>query len=481
LFVISGHLQIAYSYVSDAWFPVHPELLQLIRAKLTSGEIATPDALLSELKRDFSLYTYCVGKLARLIKDQSGENATSQDPLELLCSAEGPATLNTLLSGATTPPSRHLMAQTNQNQARQMQHAITAASVAESLATSAELDSNLTYTCALMRHLGLTLVMWNYPHVYSRTSGTPNKGQTFEETLTKKLGFSPAMLGIVMARQWGLSPTARLVLGDKNVRFSDEASASKAHTIADGVRKLCEIGELFADLSGETDALKVTADLEKLRAELQQRLGDAGMQLLANKIEERSELYLRALPQMFRPPTPIIKARSDSRLAARYLHNRYVQQCPPEFREQVNGLYALLEDKSSRKKAVDELIKRIIPSAGFGRGCVYLVDPETMLLRPRLAIGKAALAEFLPVPVRGSEKSPATAAYHAMTPILGVLNAGGPAPRPCYIAASLGNHQRMGVLYLEHPEPSGAVSCRTIPLTYFKAIRQAFTDCLNIY
>ena len=100
-----------------------------------------------------------------------------------------------------------------------------------------------------------------------------------------------------------------------------------------------------------------------------------------------------------------------------------------------------------------------------------------LILVPRLAIGSAKLNQFkaLQYNTYSYNADPVVAAFRSSVPMIKESDDG----NPSLIAAALGEHQRAGVLYLELSQEL-ADDAHANPMLYFKAIRQAFNDCLNL-
>ena len=160
--------------------------------------------------------------------------------------------------------------------------------------------------------------------------------------------------------------------------------------------------------------------------------------------------------------------------------NKYISAIPPALLPHMEALYAKLQPGIIKKEAVDMLVKEITVPAGFTRGCVYLVEPDTLTLVPRLFIGAAQAAEYQSVSyaTATSPTSSIVAAFRSSAPVAGERDTGSDT-KPCYIAGCIGDIRKAGVLYLEISDAL-LKDAGSYPIACFKAIRQAFNDCLDL-
>jgi len=66
----------------------------------------------------------------------------------------------------------------------------------------------------------------------------------------------------------------------------------------------------------------------------------------------------------------------------------------PELQEEFKKLYAKITPAKIQKENILILVHQIVPKAGFMRGCVYVFEPDSITLVPRLKIGSAELSDF---------------------------------------------------------------------------------------
>jgi hypothetical protein len=191
---------------------------------------------------------------------------------------------------------------------------------------------------------------------------------------------------------------------------------------------------------------------------------------------------MNALPDVFRdrlelqPERKITIKRDESCIS----RNRHVKDCPHELRLEFQTLYSFLIPGMVSREGIGMLAQQVIPKSGFARGCVYIVDPTNLMLVPRLKTGSASLSSYQAISCGpgASATNPLIAAFRCNTPIV-ENGAFGAEDRPSFIASVIGNNQRAGVLYLEM-DTKLQQDLNSKPLSVFKAILQAFNDCLNL-
>ncbi len=218
---VNKHVALANKYVSDAWFPIDPALLARIQNNLYAGKYDNNrDRLITDLKQDTALYLFCLRRLAELASMDPDASSFARSPQLLFKDAPLPHFRDAL---AVQPHgvSTHHQDETKSEHAKCCEQAVVAATAAEALSKSFELDDADAYSCALLRQLGITLIAWNYPHVYNRVITGILPGQNPDELLGKMLGFSPQLLALTVAREWKLAPEILRGMGDRDSKAAD--------------------------------------------------------------------------------------------------------------------------------------------------------------------------------------------------------------------------------------------------------------------
>jgi len=466
-----GHLELATSYSSEAWFPCCPAVLERVRKGITNGQFeADPEPLLAELKADFSLLFFLLQCIAQRMP---GEN---RSPREMIVGSLQRGILKEIIASPDFRVGRHHLSSMSPSQGSQLHAAMISASAAEELAAAAGIDPFEGFSCALLRQLGLTLISWNYPHVYSRAVAYVTPARTVDRTISSLLGFSPTLLAVRVCEKWGLSNSLRGALGDSSAVI---VKGSEEEHVVQLLCKICQVGEALSRVTNPEQTGTNEADWNFARAEVESTLGAEGISRIRRRIVENCARYAEINPGLF--PTQETETKgSESSRPANATRNLYLHHCPERVQVILNGLYATIERASITKESLDLLCKHAAPEAGFARGVIYLLDPEDNLLIPRLPIGETRLMDFAPVPVSAQQNQDFVRAAFLARTTLSEEKTLADGRRILTLAGALGVEQRIGVLLLESG-PLAASGVQSTPLIYFKALKQAMDDCMGLY
>ncbi|MDC0358433.1 HDOD domain-containing protein, partial [Oligoflexia bacterium] len=356
------------------------------------------------------------------------------------------------------------------------------ASTAELLAPGCNLDPETGYATALLRQLGLTLIAWNYPHIYARAFARVKEGVALDEAITVLLGFSPALLGISLAKKWNLTPQVQLALRNKKkAQLSTQNSNNQISAASDALRKICQTGEMLARAANPDHYPTAQHDWEEASQVIKHTLGAKGMELVREKIAKNCTHYASTQTKLFTNISNL-QDQYKARIHRKQLpeeKNRYLLKCPLPIKQKLRALYEQLQTDTISKDNILTLVKEIIPAAGFQSGCVYSYEPTLEKLVPLLTIGSTSLSRFEAV-----ECSPLSNDQRIIRKAFGsdapVVEKQVWSPGHCAsIAAPFGFIQRAGVLYLE-TSPQLANSLNYSALNIFNAMNQALMDCLKI-
>lgn len=470
----------AVRHVSDLWFPVNSELLMRIQRGLREGIYDLDlDFLLDEVRSDFALYTYCLKETTRRARDAGRPLPLTADPKSLLRSA-GLEQLRVILSQDARKISPHSFENSSSDQLARLKEAVVSASCAEVLSPSIKLDPEYGFTTALMRHLGHTLIAWNYPTVYRRVLAQvrAHPESSVDHELSVILGFSPGLLGITLARQWALDPALVAALGGDSERA--EIAGSNAR-VAEGLEKICAVGEALARANDPDRYPTAESDWNAARVELEKSLGFEGMRVIRDRVAENFENYRTLIPHVF--PTPIeldpethLHQHQEQKLVDR---NQYLRGCPPLLRKRLKDLYATLTGKEVSRDALKVLVHDLMPLAGFTGGMVYTLDPGTMMLVPRLRFGRIEMRDSNAVPYSDNPltQDVVALAYRCSKPLLETSRE--EKGDMCALVSVLGEEEKVGVIYAEVPREAVDRDSMAFQQS-FKAIRQTFQDCLGL-
>lgn len=465
-------LRRAKEHVLKRWFPVNRTLLEKVRSGLADGAYDLDlDFLIVDIKTDFALFTQCLGRLMELLRAEGVKVTADMNPITVFKCA-GLERIRRVVCHEIGANSDHSFESMSEAQFARLQQAMISASTAEVLSEQQNIHPHIGYSVGLLRQLGLTLIAWNYPKTYARALA---QQRDLELELSKALGFSPALLAVTLLREWGFGEDICGAVGDL-----DQAQISQ---VGGRLQKICQIGEALARANDPEHYPEARSAWENVRRQLLTVLGSDSLKLIQERVRENCVNYVTHYPELFQgieELDPVKRIQHEER-AGVTLRNPWIKCCMPRLKRRLLELYERIGVGEIDKNNVAFLVKELIPLAGFSGGCIYVIDPTTNMLMPRVRIAEPRLLPCAPLPLaaeHAADESPIHAAFSCTTPIMetalpdrsGLLS---------YIAASFGGSRKVGVLYLEMPD----VSLRaTDPsrLQRFKALLQALNDCLNL-
>lgn len=477
----------AMSHVSNLWFPINSEILLKIRKGLEEGRFAndmTP--LIEELKQDFGLFSYVVKELLPIAAKERVADTVRANPIQLIRWA-GDARIQGVIGAGHEPPSTHQLDASEEFQSTRLCETAIVASTAELLSQSQNLDPDVAFSQGVIREIGLNLIAWNYPSLYARVIKSLTPRTSIDEELAKELGFSPSLLAMRLLRPHSTtSAAARPALAEPTENW-------------EAYDTLCDIGEALARAGNPQLYPSAESDWKRANEFIKRSLGDNGVELIRARATEHTEHYRTILPasfatlKIFDPHISIERFK----LGSRATQNQYLRHCPAELQTRLQRWYAEMPVQGVSREILQQLIKTIIPQAGFTGGCVFVVDAEAMSLLPRTVIGDVRLRPLDKIPLRNpparvltnnalpAESLPSTSPSSA-DPALAALNCAQPLIEreeldpnnaTAGIYSSLGTKRRVGVLYLEIPDEQLETLGQSAVKVY-KALKQALCDAL---
>lgn len=475
----------ASKHVSSLWFPINPDVLATIRKKVADGAYQEyPQSLFDDLRQDFALFTFIVKELVAIASEQNADPRVLNNPADLISWA-GPQTIGELLTDDSRLPLNHLLQAISPLQASRLRETAIVASTAEVLSAHKNLNPQTGFSRGIIRETGLNLIAWNYPSLYSRVVKNLVRGQSLDEQLSQELGFSPVMLAM------------------RVLHSAAATSSGEEHPTMDAswenYDRLCEIGAALARADSPETYPSAENDWKLASDYLQKTVGNVGISLIRSKAAECSEEYKQSLSGLFKSPRELNPERNiqSFKNQSQTRRNRYINQCSIEIQSALQQLYSHLSDAQSTGEALELLIRRIIPDAGFTGGCVYLVDPTAFALMPRTVFGSVKLRSLERVMLKQAfaeqhlgafpglansascEPDLAATALSCAQPVIERQDNLHASSGMTGMYASLGDSKKVGVLYLEAPEATDAQGDHQTMCT-FKAMRQALADALKL-
>lgn len=442
-------LQHSSEHAREGWFPVNQEIFSSIREKVeTQYYGGSAAALVDEIKADQALLGICIAKLT-----EHGERTRAiTNPVLSLKEIS----YTTLVEWISIPPSRispYRLETATKGQMQRLREAAVSCRSSEILAEGVKVDADLAFSCAFLRQLGLNLIAWNYPSHFRRAQDAARNGESIDKALERILGVKPADLSAEIAKEWQLSTQLMRSLGD-----------SRTGSDADALRRVCEVGETYARLCDP--------EQHELAQKAWDEVKETARDLLGKDVEERLSSETAAIAAMF--DFEVIEEKKHAEPL--YAKNTFAARCPSELRNSIQRVYERLMPCGPATEALQELAATVIPQAGFMRGCIYLARPGTFDLVPVLKLGDRPLSYYSLT--TSAARSGIVQSLLSSVPLRQDASWFG-SDEVAVITGTLGNAQQQAVLYLEL-SPDARTDNVQSGMLYFRAIRQAFNDCLRI-
>jgi hypothetical protein len=480
---LDRRLERARAHVMKFWFPVNRRLVDKIKSGLQTGVYDLDlDFLLAEIKTDLALFTHCLRRAREILAAEGLRTADCGNPVDLLRWA-GLERLRRIIQDPQLTDTRHALENVSPEQLSPMQKALVSASAAEVISQFQNVNPEVGFSAGLLRQLGLVLIAWNYPQAYHDALMGLKPEQDIDLALSQTLGFSPVTLAIAVTREWGLTSefSAALEGGDAGAAEQGGREGSDGD-VAARLRSICEVSETLARANAPELYPQAEHNWQTAKQEIVAIFGSENLTLIQKQVRDNCESYVANYPQLFGgmaelDPSKHIDARKNARFVK---ENPYLEYCQAPLKRRLVDLYVRLDANKVSRENVAMLVNEIIPAAGYSGGAIFVLDPGTSTLMPRVKIGTMQLLKHAPVAISAKEgmEGVVAAAFEAEEPILQETAALTPEVE-YYVVGAIGEAKKIGVLYLEiaAAAPQFMESNR---LQRFKALRRAFADCLNL-
>lgn len=442
---------------------MNPEVLKRVRDGLEQGAFSGNfNLLFDELKSDFALFTFVVKELSQKAVLEGVPQATVSNPIELIRWG-GVDAIRVILEEQQKVPSIHSLQWSEPFQVQRLRETAIIATTASELSKHRNLDPDLAFSRGVIREIGLNLIAWNYPSVYSKVLESLVAGQSLDDELAKELGFTPALLAM------------RLFRPDKVADSTAEDESLQGWATYD---ELCEVGEALARAEHPDTYPSAENDWKVAKTFLSETIGEQAITIIRDRAVENSKHYQKSLPEVFGTLSSFNpeKQLDRHRRVSRALDERYLSFCSETVQQALKQWYTELSDESVNKILVGRLLKDIVPEAGFTGGCVFVVDPSSLSLKPRTLIGKVQMRTIANVALEPGDA--AVAALSSSDPVIKLSEKAEATPL-VGIYSALGSRKKIGVLYLETPQAADQPPTEKT-LGVFHLIKKSLCDALLI-
>jgi hypothetical protein len=457
-------------HMLEGWMPINRKAVKSLQERIRKGEFDSDrKVLLDEIKRD-------VGLLSYLFKYATEEAELVDDPMLLL--SETPLDkVDKVMSKMDDLIHSNAFSNVLKPQALRMRHSLISCVTAEILAEKQGIDPHLAYSVAMVRQLGLALVAWNYPRIYTKALQTVSESEEdIEVILHRILGFSPRQIASQITLK---NPSCDLRIGLGLAHSPEEAEAS---VLGRQLAIIAGLSESFAAMNDPDNFPLITRRWESITSDLTEILGPQALAMLQEKVTKIAENY-KELPYLGLDTDLSIEKSLEiaNRKFAEFQFNQNAAatKVPEDMQQRLLRVYSLIRPHQTSPEALQMLVIDCIPASGFKRGCVFLGNGHNDLI-PRLRIGERGLDAYKTMPNRHQQSND--------NPILEALQSPVPVKRDetvmfgervSSVSGLIGNNDKPGVLYLELDEELAKIGGFE-PVQRFKAIRLCLNQCLNL-
>ncbi|NDC38399.1 MAG: hypothetical protein EBZ48_10150, partial [Proteobacteria bacterium] len=326
------------------------------------------DLLMAELKHDLAT----VSALSRFLLTQT-QHPGCDGSLHAL--REVPESLlRELIKPEQLISSKHSLASIQSWQSSRLLETAVAVSAAQALSSSYDVEAELAYTCALLRQLGLSLLAWNYPHVFRRALSVIRPGDSLDSTLGRILGFTPTLLTLTLLRSKDASPVILKTLGDTWV---DSSLSDADMTLVDKLTSLCRLSEALArTTTSSTNGAVADSHWDLSRADFESRVGKHCWMILESELQWCLSSYAQyqvtgmTAPRMIRALSDTATRQTEDRMA-QFEEIPAIRRCRPEDRRVINNYFLRAISPGGSETATQYLMLEALPNLGFRRGILF--------------------------------------------------------------------------------------------------------------
>lgn len=466
-----SHRATVIERVEEGWFPPQHGTLCSVRRYFTQPAAERNRArLIDDVQMDPALLLRCL----KALPSAAGSNFDPADPLAALATLEEEK-LKSILPVNERAVSDHRLRSSTRFQAVQYEEMVLTGVASREFASHAEVSPSQALIAATVRQLALSLIAWNFPHIFTKAMFKYRKeGTDLHDTLATHLGVHPIELCSHFAKQCQLSDSIQ------NAITSSRTSGLVKGSQNSSLLLICEASELFAQSKHPTAHPLAGQRWEERRAELPFPIDEEIEQkVIVETVQLMQHIAAGAAEAMVTPllseVSPLLGGFPRA-IAVLTEHNRWLRSLAPELEALAVSIYRHIRPGEVSIDAVRILVDAFIPACHFREGCLYLLDRSGALLIPSLRCGEQPLGSFQPVAVQSQ---------HIISDAL-FLSApfsrqGGGLMKTSlrFYAGSVPSSKHTGVLYLELEQQQEAEAISSLPLDAFQATRQMLADALD--
>lgn len=380
--------------LSEQFFPASASILK--RARESANTESTPqqrDALIAQIKSDPAIFLYCVKHLNSVIENPRAEI----DPIKELKALEHDR-MRALLNVVPRQISEHRRDRCTDMQALRLQHSVVSACAAQSLSETVAVDSDLAFSAAVFRQLGLHLISWNKPKVYSEAMiQRRRKGSEIDQEVKLLMGVSPSEIGARLAMKWGLNSELRAALLNDEKSRKDTEGGDEFQTVVPinaKLAQLCQVSELYSDTKDPKNFPEAKERWSVRQVEIERTYSKAAFSNIEHESQQVLIEHAKDSRSFSKMPLIADEVASQSTAVAEEISDDFLRTGSAETKALFDEVNQLIPNSGVAVDAIRVLVERAIPELGFDRGCLFLLDKSSFALKPALRIGDTQLATY---------------------------------------------------------------------------------------
>lgn len=348
------------NHVSKGWIPIHPLSLERVNALLTAqSSDSLSEQIIKEAVEDPGLFLWTT----RFFNEKKSSPAPTSDPLTLMSTLPK----EKLCEIFSNLQSSHRLQRATPGQKLSTRTTTTAALAVRAASKRLSIDPAKLCSSAHLRSLGMCLVSWNYPRIFSQClSRAKISGSEVEYEIEKMLGTTPKAVTEKLIQQWQLAPELQSLI--HHPKSTDALILEGAELFAQSrePKSFPVAQQLWIDKQSQYQEVLPSDLLEELDHELA-------------AINTRQSLELQ--PQEHSPAVHPL------------LTNPTLIKCAPSVREILKKVYQLVTPGMLSPPALRTLAGETTLALGFSGGCLLLAKSGHRLV-PSLRLGDTALEYF---------------------------------------------------------------------------------------
>jgi hypothetical protein len=360
----SSNLNTVFEKVNTSWIPAQAKVIDEITSKIYCGFYDnSPQTLYSDLKKDISTFLFTARALPH-----SSEKLNDKAVLTAIIPL-----LNELKKRHATPDISSRAVSSFQIEV--LHEAIMSATVVSELSAKFSYEEKITYSVAMLRHLGRALLSWNYPHEFREALEVLNKTRLespLDRVLTNIFGFSPSTLAGKVILEMGFN---KEILGCISPEL-DRKNGTYGKLVS-----LCHLGEVFA-MAHSTINHPIDADeTSKVLSILSGQLGEEGIRKIYKTTSRLYEAYSKSYPELYDIHTTAESKTYSKNLYPR-IHLTRLARAARIDKKEASAIISMVLEKNSPEELIKRLFHNVLPSMGITSSLVFTTSPLEGTLIP---------------------------------------------------------------------------------------------------